>query len=152
MTISSQTRSTIGSALALSVALAWLPTAGAAGTAQAADTLRVTVKYTGKGAVDEAHKIWIWLFDTPDIGPASIPIAESSIDKNGATATFTGVALSKVWIAVAYDEGGGFTGNAPPPTGSPVSIHGLESGAPTPVEPGGKTPVAVTFDDSQRMP
>lgn len=110
------------------------------------------MKYTGKGDVDATHKLWIWLFDTPDIGPGAIPIAEQSLDKNGATAAFSDVTAKTVWIAVAYDQNGGFTGSAPPPSGSPVILYGVESGAPAGVTPGEKGEVTVTFDDSQRMP
>ena len=42
--------------------------------AVAAGTLKVTVHYTGKGKVDASHKLWVWLFDTPNIGPGSMPI------------------------------------------------------------------------------
>ena len=119
-------------------------------TAQQAG-VKVTVKYTGKGTVDSDHRIWIWLFDTPDIGPGAIPINEQSLDKNGATATFEGVTAGKVWVAIAYDEKGGFGGAAPPPSGSPVTLY-MEKGTPGLVIPGPDAAVTVTFDDSQRMP
>ena len=80
---------------ALSLAIAGALATGAvadaiaAGPADSQDSaVRVTVKYTGKGPVDETHRVWLWLFDTPDIGPGSMPIAELSIGKNGDTATF----------------------------------------------------------------
>jgi hypothetical protein len=139
--------------LALLAAVLTQPSAGATPfDATVAGEVKVTVKYTGKGSVDGSHQLWIWLFDTPDIGPGAIPIAEMSLAKNGTTATFPDVAPEKVWIAVAYDEQGGFGGSAPPPTGSPVMIYGMESGSPTPVSPGPKGEATVTFDDSQRMP
>lgn len=115
-----------------------------------ADGIAVTVKYTGKGDVDDSHRLWIWLFDTPEIGAGSIPVAELSLSKNGDTASFSGVAAKQVWIAVAFDEQGGFAGMAPPPSGSPVGVHSEGGGPPSPVTPGAR--VTVTFDDSQRMP
>lgn len=116
------------------------------------ESVKVTVQYTGKGDVDKTHKLWVWLFDTPDIGPGAIPIAEMSLDENGAIATFPTVSAQKVWIAVAFDEKGGFSGSAPPPSGSPVALYGADSGAPSPVTPSAEANVTVTFDDSQRMP
>jgi len=113
--------------------------------------VKVTVNYKGRGEVDATHRLWIWLFNTPDIGPNAIPIAEQSLEKNGATAAFLDVTAQKVWIAVAYDEKGGFAGSAPPPPGSPVTIYGIETGAPVAVTPGTQGEVSVTFDDSQRM-
>ena len=116
-----------------------------------AGTVSVTVNYQGSGTVDGSHRVWVWLFDSPDIGAGSIPLAEMSVDRNGATATFE-VGVERVWIAVAYDEKGVMNGNAPPPPGSPIGIYSSATGAPEAVMPGAKGAVAVTFDDSQRMP
>ena len=122
------------------------PTATATG-------VNVTVKYSGKGAVDATHKLWVWLFDTPDIGPGSIPIAEQSIEKNGGTVSFPDVTSKEVYIAVAYDEAGGFAGQAPPPPGSPIAMYGVKAATekPQPVTPGPKTSVTIAFNDAQRM-
>lgn len=122
--------------------------------AQEQSGVSVTVQYKGKGTVDSSHRIWVWLFDSPDIGPGSLPIDEQSIDKNGGTATFNSVSAKQVYIAVAYDEGGGFMGQAPPPSGSPVALYGQNGpdDAPEPVTPGAKGKITVTLTDAQRMP
>ena len=137
----------------IAITLATGAVAGAvAGPADSQDSsVRVTVKYTGKGPVDETHRIWLWLFDTPNIGPGSMPIAELSVGKNGDTATFEGVTTAKVWIAAAYDEHGTMSGSAPPPSGTPIGIYASSTGAPEGVKPGDK-PATLTFDDSFRMP
>ena len=118
----------------------------------AAGTVKVTLTYKGKGTVDDAHRVWVWLFDTPVIGPASMPIAELSVDKNGSTATFEGVSAERVWIAAAYDERGVMMGNAPPASGSPLGIYVGSDGAPRSLVPGDSTVAVLTFDDSFRMP
>ncbi len=123
----------------------------AATTDRAAGKVTVTVNYKGSGTVDAGHQVWVWLFDTPDIGPGSMPIAQMSLEKNGETATFE-VGEGRVWIAVAYDEKGVMTGTEPPPSGSPIGIYAASSGAPEAVTPGPKGAVTVMFDDSQRMP
>jgi hypothetical protein len=46
-------------------------------------TVKVTVTYKGKGKVDTSHKLWVWLFDTPNIGPGAMPIDQISLDNNG---------------------------------------------------------------------
>ena len=122
-------------------------------TAPAADIVNVTVKYAGKGAVDSTHRIWVWLFTTPDITAGSEPIAERSLEKNGATATFPNVGAKEVFIAIAYDEKGGFTGSAPPPNGSPVAFYGAKGpqDKPIAVVPGPKGSVTVTFTDLRRF-
>ena len=148
---------TFGSRLSLVllvvVALAHAPVLVASHTEPTlAGDVNVTVNYTGKGEVDTSHRLWVWLFDTPEIGPGAIPVAELSLTKNGDIAAFKAVSAAQVWIAVAYDEKGGFAGSAPPPMGSPVALYGAETGAPAPVTPGEKASVTVTFNDSARMP
>jgi hypothetical protein len=123
----------------------------AARSGDAGGAVTVSVKYTGKGDVDSNHRIWVWLFDTPDIGPGAMPIAETSTDKNGGEVAIDSSA-DTVWIAVAYDEAGGFGGMAPPPSGSPVAIYSAPTGAPLAVKVGQAEKVTITFSDKDRMP
>jgi hypothetical protein len=116
-----------------------------------AGKVAVTVNYKGKGTVDASHQVWVWLFDTPEIGPGSMPIAEASVAKNGVAVTFD-VGNDRVWIAVAYDEKGVMSGNSPPAPGSPIGIYASSTGAPEAVTPGANGAVVVAFDDSIRMP
>lgn len=133
-------------------ASAGAPTAsGAIAVARAAGTVKVTLNYKGKGAVDAKHRVWVWLFDSPNIGPGAMPIAELSIDANGNVAAFDGIDAKQVWIAAAYDESGTMSGSAPPPSGSPVGVLLSADGTPRSVAPG-EDAVGLTFDDSQRMP
>ena len=125
--------------------------AASAGARVTAGTVKVTVNYKGKGTVDAKHRVWVWLFASPDIGPGSMPIAELSIEANGALATFDGIDAERVWIAAAYDESGSMSGNAPPPSGSPVGVFVSTEGAPKSVAPG-EPALVLTFDDSFRMP
>ncbi len=141
----------LGAILLTVTALAYAPATASSLDDTLAGDVKVTVKYTGKGEVDDTHRLWIWLFDSPNIGPGAMPISESSLTKNGDAATFKAVSAEQVWIAVAYDEKGGFAGSAPPPTGAPVMIYGAETGAFTAVAPGDDAAVTVTFNDSMRM-
>jgi hypothetical protein len=117
-----------------------------------AGTVKVTVTYKGKGTVDASHKVWVWLFDTPNIGPGAMPIDQIALDKNGTDAVFENVAGDKVYVAVAFDEKGAMMGDGPPPTGTPIGILTGPDGAPNGITPGSKDPVAITFDDTIRMP
>jgi len=132
------------------------PAAGVLNAAPAATVsagaVKITVTYKGKGTVDSSHKLWVWLFDTPNIGPGSMPIDQVALDKNGTEAVFENVAGDKVYVAVAFDEKGAMMGDAPPPTGSPIGILMGPDGMPNGVAPGGKAPVALNFDDTIRMP
>ena len=118
----------------------------------AAGTVKVTVHYKGKGKVDASHKIWVWLFDTPNIGAGSMPLDQIALDANGVDAVFEGVSAVTVWIAAAFDETGAIMGDAPPPPGTPIGILMGKDGAPAAVMSGAKDAVVLTFDDSQRMP
>ena len=119
--------------------------------ADAAGTVKVTVTYKGKGKVDAAHKLWVYLFDTPTIGAGSIPIGQLALDKSGAEAVFENIAGDKVYVAAAFDESGAMGGDGPPPTGSPIGILMGADGAPSAITPGGKTAL-LNFDDTVRMP
>lgn len=132
------------------------PAAGVLNAAPAATntagTVKVTVTYKGKGTVDTSHKLWVWLFDTPNIGAGSMPIDQIALDKNGTDAVFENVAGDKVYVAVAFDEKGAMMGDGPPPTGSPIGILMGPDGTPNGIAPGGNAPVALNFDDTIRMP
>ena len=122
------------------------------GARVAAGTVKVTVTYKGKGTVDSSHKLWVWLFDSPNIGSGSMPIAQMSLDKNGSEAVFGDIAGDTVYVAAAFDEQGAMNGDGPPPTGSPIGIIAGKEGAPSPVKLGDNAVAILTFDDSFRMP
>jgi len=117
-----------------------------------AGTVKVTVTYKGKGKVDTTHKLWVYLFDNPNIGPGAMPVGIVALDKNGADAVFDNIAGDKIWVAAAFDENGTMTGDAPPPTGSPVGLLTGADGAPSAIAPGATSPAVLTFDDTIRMP
>lgn len=128
------------------------PTVGfAQGTKTVAADVAVTVTYKGAGTVDREHEIWVFLFDTPEIGAGSRPVATIALTKNGDTATFKDAPANPVYVGVAFDEGGTYDGTAgPPPAGSPIGIYQLKDakGA-SPVKHGQR--VKIVFDDSSRM-
>lgn len=139
-------------ALLLNLTPVALPNAVASAARLTAGTVKVTVHYKGKGKIDASHKLWVWVFDTPNIGPGAMPIGQVALDKNDIDAVFEQLAADQVWVAVAYDETGGMTGDAPPPSGTPIGILSGKDGAPLAVTSGSKEAVSLTFDDSQRMP
>lgn len=118
----------------------------------AGGTVKVTVHYAGKGTVDASHKLWVWVFDTPNIGAGSMPLDQIALDTNGRDAVFENVAADKVWIAAAFDERGGMMGDGPPPPGTPIGILMGNDGVPLAVTSGSQDAVVLRFDDSQRMP
>jgi hypothetical protein len=120
--------------------------------AQETGRLKVTVDYTGPGTVDGSHEIFVWVFDNPNIGPDSVPIANDVLTANGGTLSFTGLP-KEVYLAAAFDEKGDYDGTSgPPPPGTPIVVYG-EMGAAQAVGTGGDdATVTVTFDATVRMP
>lgn len=148
------TRARLLCALAI-VGVLGIPASGSARAGQeaASGKLSVVLNYTGGGTVDQNHRIWIWLFDTPNISTDSEPIATGVVSSNGGAYKFVGLPKT-VYIAAAYDEKGGYDGTSgPPPPGTPYTIYGGGSGAATAVPTGGDdASVTVSFDDTLRIP
>ena len=133
------------------VALGLVAMATPAIVAQESGQLKVTVDYKGSGSVDATHEIFVWVFDNPNIGADSVPIANDMLTTNGGTLTFSGLP-KEVYLAAAYDENGDYDGTSgPPPTGTPITIYGDMGVAKAVVTGGADTAVSVTFDDTVRM-
>ena len=99
------------------VALALVAIAAPAIVAQESGKLKVTVDYTGAGTVDATHEIFVWVFDNPNIGADSVPIASDALTANGGALNFSGLP-KEVYLAAAYDEKGDYDGTSgPPPPG-----------------------------------
>ena len=127
----------------------------AAQQSQADRTLKVKLNYTGSGKVDDGHKIFVFLFDTPDfVSGAGMPFASQTATAKDQTLTFSGISAPEVYIVAAYDPSGGYDGmSGPPPSGSSMGMRQKE-GKPDPVkiEAGKTAEVELPFDDSFKMP
>jgi hypothetical protein len=120
--------------------------------ARADNDVIVTVTYRGAGIVDAKHNILVFLFNRPKIDATTQPIARVSVETNGQKAVFKSVATTPVYVAAVYNQDGGYDGMAgPPPDGTPIGFYRLDpKGDVTPVEPGVKAVISLTFDDSIR--
>ena len=96
------------------VALALVATTSPAIVAQESGKLKVTVDYKGAGTVDATHEIFVWVFDTPNIGADSVPLANDVVTTNGGTLSFSGLP-KEVYLAAAFDEKGDYDGTSGPP-------------------------------------
>jgi hypothetical protein len=126
-------------------------TAKPAPAAIGATEVAVTVTYTGKGVVDAKHNILLFLFDNPNVGPDSRPLGPPQIaTRNGMTVTFKDVTTKPVYVFAIYNEKGTYDGQSgPPPAGTPVGMHGSATAA-TPVTPGMKTPIKMSFSGAKK--
>jgi len=119
-------------------------------------TLKVTVKFTGAGPVDDKHKIQVFLFDSPDFtGGNAMPTGmQMTASKNG-TVTFSDIAGSPVYAAAIYDPKGEYDGaSGPPPSGSSAGVYTKEPPKPEPIaiDAGRTVEVDLPFDDRIKMP
>jgi len=119
-------------------------------------TLKAKMNYTGSGTVDEKHKIFLFVFDSPDfMQGGSMPIAFGTATAKDALVTVNDLSVSPVYVAVAFDPSGGYDGQSgPPPSGASMGIYSKTPGTPEPIKiDAGKTAeVTITFDDSSKMP
>lgn len=142
--------------LAMSVSLlafAQQPSSGTSG-GTSARTVKVQVNYTGSGTVDEAHKIYVVLWDSPDFTTqeSAMPTAVKAATSKDATVTFSQVEKSPVYASAAYDPTGHWQGDSKPPAGTVLALYG-EGGTPTPINvaPGKTESIKISFDDSHKM-
>lgn len=143
----------LGRAALAGVFVATILAAGPVAEVSAAGDVAVTVTYKGKGRVDDTHEVWVFLFDTAELGPGARPVGTQVVKQNGGTATFPGVTSDPVYIRIAYDEKGDYDGfSGPPPSGTPVAQHSKDGKTIAPVKPGAGAKIKVVFDDSSRHP
>lgn len=117
--------------------------------------LEVKVNYIGTGQVDSKHRIFLFLFDSPDFVQGNVmPIAAASASAKDETVVFSDVPKSPVYVVAAYDPQGAYDGQSgPPPAGSSMGMYMKTPGTPEPVkiEPGQTVQIELTFDDSVKM-
>lgn len=118
-------------------------------------TLKVHLNYTGSSKVDENHKVYLALWDSPDFmqGASSAPIAVLSATTKDATLTFSNLDKSPVYVNAAFDPTGRWAADSAPPSGTIIGLYG-DGGTPKPINisPGKTETVTLTFDDSQKVP
>lgn len=136
-------------------------------------TLKVTAKYTGKGAVDQQHKIYLLLMDAnpftasalvdatsqpipPAVEPnvAHVLAVQGTTDKNG-TLTFHDVPASTVYLIVLFDKNGEYNGHVGSfSQGEPMGVYGTPPDKLEAITVERKKPAQITlaFDDSRTTP
>jgi hypothetical protein len=124
--------------------------------APAGRTLKVKLNYTGSGTVDEKHRIFLFIFDTPEFikGDNAMPIAFGSGTAKDATVTVSDLATSPVYLIAIYDPTGAYDGMSKPPSGVSLGIYWKTPGEPGPIaiEAGKTTQIDLAFDDNVKMP
>jgi hypothetical protein len=119
-------------------------------------TLKVKLHYTGSGTVDDKHKIFVFMFDSPDFTQGNVmPIGSQTAAGKDETVTFSAIDKSPVYIVAAFDPSGGYDGQSgPPPTGSSLGMYSKQPPQPEPIaiDQGKTVQVDLPFDDTAKMP
>jgi hypothetical protein len=121
-------------------------------------TLQVQLHYTGSGAVDATHKIFVALWDSPGFTDNSGPpvAVKSATSKNGIV-TFSDVQKVPAYVSTAYDPTGQWDAQDPqagtPPSGSSLGMYSKAPPKPDPITitPGKIVKITITFDDTNKV-
>ena len=91
-------------------------------------TLEVKLNYTGAGKVDQNHKIFVFLFDSPDFMQGNaMPIANQAATAKDGTVTFSDLSAATIYAVAAFDPKGEYDGmSGPPPAGSIMRSEGFD--------------------------
>lgn len=130
------------------------PRPGVCQGSNTASSLQVHATYSGAGTVDEKHKIYVVLWDTPDfIRGGAMPVSIEPTSSNNAIVTFPDVQKTPAYISSVYDSSGTWDAQSAPPEGSSLGIYSKAPGKPEPIDlkPGKPTKIDLTFDDSVKM-
>ncbi len=118
--------------------------------------LLITVDYQGPGTVSQDHQLSVFVFDDPNMSADSLPIWTGQLADNQKTLSTGSFDASTIWVAVTFDETGGYDPFAgPPPSGSPFALYSTDpTGMPTGValHDDQETEIAIAFDGTLRMP
>ena len=124
-------------------------------SAQQGLTLEVQIRYTGSGTVDETHKIYVALWDSPGFvdGSSGPPIAVKSTSSKTGSVTFSDVQKTPAYMSAAYDPTGQWDAQSEPPKGSSLGMYSKAPPKPEPINitPGKAAKVTITFDDSNKV-
>jgi hypothetical protein len=120
-------------------------------------TLQVHITYAGTGTVDDPHKLYVALWDSPDFvkdASGTMPIALKFITAKSAVAEFTDLDKNPVYVSMAFDPTGKWDAQSEPPSGTSLGLYSTEPGVPAPIqlELGKTNQIEATLDDSYKKP
>ncbi len=117
--------------------------------------LTVHVHYSGAGTVDQRHKIYVVVWDSPDFVKSGgmVPIASLSTSSKNGVVTFRDVKKTPAYASAAYDPNGQWNAQSPPPDGSSLGLYSKTPGTPEPIElkPGQTASIELPFNDTVKM-
>ena len=116
-------------------------------------TIQVDINYTGSGTVNANHRVYVALWDSSDMsgGP---PVAVLSVNSKKGSVAFSDVQKVPAYVSAAFDPTGAWDAQSPPPSGTSLGMYSKNPPNPEPIDvaPGKTVQVAITFDDSAKVP
>ena len=116
-------------------------------------TIQVDINYTGSRTVNATHKIYVALWDSLDMSSGP-PVAVLSVSSKKGAVTFSDVQRVPAYVSAAFDPTGAWDAQSPPPSGASLGMYSKNPPNPEPIDvaPGKTVKVAITFDDSAKVP
>lgn len=142
-----------GMVLSFGLLFTWSPNA-ISQDSKAGTKLEVQAKYTGSGPVDEKHKIYVALWDSPDfVNGAAMPLMMKSSSSKDGLVVFNDLRTSPAYVSSVYDASGEWDAQSAPPEGSSLGLYAKTPGKPEPIDltPGKTKTIQLSFDDSVKM-
>ena len=131
----------------------WSQPAESAASRQQGRTAQVQIQYTGSGKVDDSHKIYVALWDSPDFTSpnyTAAPVAVQSTGSKNGTVEFSNVQKVPAYVSAAFDPTGKWDALSSPPAGSSLGM--VSKAPPKPdaidVAQGQTAKVTLKFNDS----
>jgi hypothetical protein len=122
----------------------------------AVSKLQVRLNYSGSGTVDEKHKIYVVLWDSPDfVDGGGMPVELEPATSKDAVVTFSDVKKTPAYVSAVFDPKGDWDAQSgPPPAGSSLGLYSKTPGKPEPIDltPEKTTTIELPFDDTIKMP
>ena len=82
------------------------------------------------------------------------PVAVLSVNSKKGAVTFSDVQKVPAYVSAAFDPTGAWDAQSPPPSGASLGMYSKNLPNPEPIDvaPGKTVTVAITFDDSAKVP
>lgn len=135
-------------------ALLTLPQRAVSQDSSAGSKLEVHLHYTGSGTVDEKHKIYAVLWDSPDfMQGGGMPVDMQSSSSKDGVVTFNNVQKTPAYVSAVFDPSGEWDAQSAPPEGSSLGLYSKTPGKPEPIDlkAGKTTSIDLPFDDTVKM-
>ena|SRR5438270_6369102 len=117
--------------------------------------LVVEVTYAGSGTVDASHKVYVVLWDSPELpreGSHVSPLQIKSVSVKSSAVRFKGIKSNSVYVSAVYDPTGQWDAKSAPPSGAALGLYGKKRHTPDPIQVSAQktTTISLTFPNPSK--